>query len=64
MLTLKDKLDKVIVTNKCINCVNFLELTKHLNTCDYDNFENVDSKEAQTYTAQQFGCNKFEYNGK
>lgn len=61
MHTLKDKLEKLNIVNKCEKCVNLLELEEGKFTCDYDYFEDVSNEELKEFTAQYFKCNEFSF---
>ena len=44
----------------CSKCVNLLELTEGLFTCDYDYFEDITENKMLISTPEMFDCQEYE----
>jgi hypothetical protein len=51
---------KKVKASLCRDCVNFLELVRGTAECDYSSFDNVYVEEAELFTADMFGCSRYE----
>ena len=49
-----------VKSNMCSQCVNWLELSKDLATCDYDNFVDIPVDKAELFLDVLFDCQEFE----
>lgn len=51
---MKEKIDL------CSNCVNWLEHSKNLISCDYEHFEKIPLEQAIIFVPEIFDCEEFE----